>query len=63
MKTNQEKLNEINKLIDDGLDTKGLIRVRNRLYKLDEYALSAEESLEKHAILKCINEMLAEDRS
>ena len=38
-----EVMDEIDTMIDDGLDVEGLKKVRRRLYRLDDEGLSIEE--------------------
>lgn len=56
-----EEIKKIDKEIADGLDVNGLKRVRNKLYKFKDADISVEAYIEKHYILKCINEMLEEE--
>lgn len=57
-KTATKITDEIDKQIEDGLDVKGLKKARRRLYRLDEYELSTDESLRKRLLLNCISEFL-----
>lgn len=56
-----EAIKKIDNQIENGLDVKGLKRVRNRLYKFKDGEISIEAWTLKHIILGCIKEMLAEE--
>ena len=57
-----EVMDEIDTMIDDGLDVEGLKKVRRRLYRLDDEGLSIEEHYRKHWMLLCIKEVLEDER-
>ena len=57
-KTATQIMDEVDNLIEEGLDIKGLKRVRRRLYRLDTDGLSTEEKIRKDILLTCISEFL-----
>ena len=57
-----EKLEAIDKQIEGGLDTKDLLKARQKLYKIKDYELTNEEWTLKVALLNCIAEYLEADR-
>lgn len=57
-KTPNEIMDEIDNLIEQGLDIEGLKKARRRLYRLDEDELNTDESLRKRLLLNCISEFL-----
>ena len=57
-----EVMDEIDAMIEEGLDVEGLKKARRRLYRLDDEALSIEEHYRKHWMLLCIREILEDER-
>ena len=57
-KTPTEVMDEVDNLIEQGLDIEGLKKVRRRLYRLDNDELSIEEHYRKYLILECIKEFI-----
>lgn len=57
-KTPTEVMDEVDNLIEQGLDIEGLKKVRRRLYRLDTDELSTEEKIRKDILLVCISEFL-----
>ena len=55
-------MDEIDAMIEEGLDVEGLKKVRRRLYRLDDEALSVEEFCRKGWMLLCIREILEDER-
>lgn len=62
MKKQLEKLETINKQIEEGLDKKGLLKARKKLYKISDYELNVDEWSLKKTMLTCISEFLEDDR-
>ena len=57
-KTPTEVMDEVDNLIEQGLDIEGLKKVRRRLYRLDTDELSTEEKIRKDILLVCISEFI-----
>ena len=57
-----EKIKQIDKEIEDGLDVEGLKKARKKLYRFKDSEISTEAWTLKRIILGCIKEMLIEDR-
>lgn len=55
-------LKKYKKEFEEGLDTKGLFKLRNKLYRLSNGFLSGDEIIDKWQLLICIKELIEEDR-
>ena len=57
-KTPTEVMDEVDKLIEEGLDIEGLKKARRRLYRLDDDELSIDEWCRKWKTIRCIQEFI-----
>lgn len=62
MSKQSEKLEALDKQIEGGLDTKDLLKARQKLYRIKDYELTNEEWNLKRTLLNCIAEYLEADR-
>ena len=58
----EQKLDAINRDIVFGLDKEGLLKARNKLYRMKNDCLSINEWLFKRTLIKCINELTKENK-
>lgn len=61
-KTVSQKLEDVRKTINDGCETAELKKLQKKLYRIHADDCTVEEWLEKHTLLNCISEMLAQER-
>lgn len=62
-KTVREKLEEVNKAIEDGCENAELKSLQKKLYRIDQDDCTVEEWLKKYTLLKCISEFLAQNQN